>query len=389
METIGAFITAQNGVLGTTYAVFSLMGLIARIVHAGDETALREFLEHRRVFRWGTGPVIGLPAYMFALRNAYLDRAHAPGFRLDVVDRAYDITLDKFSQLPAALQDMAADPNRPVGTVPAKCIDCRHYYRAFLKYCSMQGLDNMPALERERRASFLLQRFLLRHFFFSLLEGSRQLRPDVHRYTWSVNGKKICLYMPRAMSGKKKCEWLTHNIEAADLNAGDCRDRIQDIIKQRLWPEYTNAAATTSITAGGRNKIESPLSWSTVHGVTTQGFARILGEEKAAAIKDLRPSIRILGPERLKSLILALFEELEAGDYEAGRLARRFGLSESSLSRFAGGQWNTEDSPTYVPDLWRNMANLIGKNTDFIDAAQAAGVWDVISPLMQKEVTKK
>lgn len=385
MESISAFksTTTQEGTPITTYARSSLMDLIYQIVEGDSGPALREFLEYRRIFHWGPGPTVSLPTYLFALRDASLNRARSPKYRFDIVDRAYDITLDKFSRLPHSISDATDSSATSAAAAPGGGIDCRNYYRAFLTYYAKRNTEHLSALEREGNAAFLLQKFLLRHFYFSLLESSRQLRPDVHRYTWFVGGRTFCVYMPRSMSGKEKREWLERNIETAEVNGCDGREHIQRIIQDRLWPNYVVDSTLHPVDAACCESSLLPLPWSKMYGVTSGGFAHALAEEKAANIEQLRPSIRILGPDRLKRLILAIFDDLETGGYQAGSLARLFRLSESSLSRFAGTHWTKGDLQGRVPDLWRNMAHVVSRNTDFIEAAQAAGVWEQIAPLTQ------
>jgi len=61
---------------------------------------------------------------------------------------------------------------------------------------------------------------------------------------------------------------------------------------------------------------------------------------------------------------------------EAQALAKKFGLSSATFSRFASIRWSEGENLRFsnVPDLWSNTAGVLAANPDFVEAAGRAGV---------------
>ena len=128
-----------------------------------------------------------------------------------------------------------------------------------------------------------------------------------------------------------------------------------------------------------------PLPSAIETQVSVEGLAETVACEKAEQIKEQRPTIRHLGEEKLKKLIRTVFAKLAYGEYVEKDIARRFGLSEATFSRFAGSRWQNscdDTVETLVPDLWRNVAHTLAGHSDFVIAAQKAGVWRQISAVV-------
>jgi hypothetical protein len=119
------------------------------------------------------------------------------------------------------------------------------------------------------------------------------------------------------------------------------------------------------------------LSWAASHGISTRGMASAVAEEKAASIGEQRRAIRQLGAERLRRLVVEVFDALDSGEFNAAAIARRFGLSQASFSRFAATKRaaarNGSESP--LADLWLNTARCLSQSNDFIEAIKEIGLW--------------
>lgn len=372
----------MNGASG--YARMSLLDLARCVVESGDACALGELLEHRRIFRWTGGGGLLLAEYVARLRDRALDRRGTRN-AYEVADNAYDLTIDKFSNLPSPKKETSSLPRDDGNPVEQSGIDCRNYYRAFLHQCSARPIPDESQLECEAMAAWTLQKLVVRHFYLSRAEAVRRADPHIHRYFWRVKGKDLCLYMPRSMTGAEKREWLEKNIEAPDPDRPNERMRIQAVIDERLLGDRTVVFHEGIVNAMG-GTASPALPWAVEHEVSVKGLAETLAEEKAANIAGLRPSIRALRKTMLKTLIKDIFEMLRRGRYDEGSMAGEYGLSKSSFSRFCGSQWAqacSEAERRAIPDLWANLAELLAHHSAFVEAAQAAGVWDSVQEVLQ------
>jgi hypothetical protein len=86
----------------------------------------------------------------------------------------------------------------------------------------------------------------------------------------------------------------------------------------------------------------------------------------------------------LKRLILRIFKDLSGGKYEDKKVARRFGLSKATFSRFAGSRWLTTQSA--VPDLWRNTAEVLSTHPIFKEVAINTGFWEQVQSALKRGV---
>ena len=111
-------------------------------------------------------------------------------------------------------------------------------------------------------------------------------------------------------------------------------------------------------------------------------LAQVVAEEKTAHIDEQRQAIKNLGRKMLKDLILKIFESAEDGNITDAELARKFGLSKATYSRFAGSRWHKskESSP---PDLWVNTAQVLAMDPDFKETVKAAGAWQQIQSVLK------
>jgi hypothetical protein len=223
----------------------------------------------------------------------------------------------------------------------------------------------------------LLQGLVRRHFYMSLLEAERQADPFWSRYNWTVKGETICIWLPVSLERRKRREWLAKNIDDPDpLRSGE-RQRIQSIIGRNLVRERF-VGFSTDHPSNKNNLMPCPDP-----GETSEiSLADAVAGEKEKNICRLRPAIRALGKRRLKKLVLRIFKEISSGQYEDGKVARDFGLSKATFSRFAGSKWISKESS--IPDLWQNTAEVLSTNPIFKGMAIGAGVWGQVKSTLER-----
>ena len=90
----------------------------------------------------------------------------------------------------------------------------------------------------------------------------------------------------------------------------------------------------------------------------------------------------MLGKKRFKQLILRIFENIKSGEYSDEKLARDFGLSKATFSRFAGSQWHKKETP--IPDLWLNTAKVLSQNSTFKKVTKETGFLKQVKATIEK-----
>jgi AraC-like DNA-binding protein len=111
-------------------------------------------------------------------------------------------------------------------------------------------------------------------------------------------------------------------------------------------------------------------------------LAIVVADEKARNIHEQRRSIRNLGEEKLKHLILRIFEDIKYDDYQDKEIATDFGLSKATFSRFAGSDWAKTKST--IPDLWLNTAKVLSRHDGFRQIALKAGYLKEVETTLEK-----
>ena len=90
-------------------------------------------------------------------------------------------------------------------------------------------------------------------------------------------------------------------------------------------------------------------------------------------------------------MIRTIFTRLANEKYVEKDIARSFGLSPATFSRFAGSHWKNhcDNINMVVPDLWNNTAHTLAGHLDFVKAAQKAGIWKRVCEIVKPEETKE
>jgi hypothetical protein len=322
-----------------------------------------------------------LHEYLETLKIWASDRSWPYSNAFEIADKAYDLTMDKFTNMPSAFES-CGQSRQSVGRKPKRSgPNCRYYFKAFLHRMEQEFANNPPGskIEEEMKAAAVLQRFVRRHFLLSLLEAKRSTNEFWSRYNWQIGDNSICVWMPKFLKGKDRRTWLEKNVKDPDPVRPGERERIQRIIGGR----FVNMAyipLQDNLTQDPSDTIIDELMGRSQFGFS---LARFVADEKSADIENQRTSIKNLGKEKLKHLVLRIFEDLDADTFQDQQIARDFGLSKSSFSRFAGSRWNVAESST-IPDLWLNTAQVLSTQPEFREAAIEAGVWKAVQKTLKK-----
>jgi len=237
--------------------------------------------------------------------------------------------------------------------------------------------------EKEALAVKTLQQMAVRHFIYCIKESSRSLNPLRSRYQWHLDGTIIIVWMPVTITGNNRRLWLEEHIDDPNPNRPDEKQRIQQIIDSELGFGEVSHMGNFKYTLSADCRLEEIQPANTDDETGVSDMAKAVVDEKAKNIHLMRPSVRILGRTKLRKLITRIFEQITEGCYEEKTLAQRFGLSQSSLTRFAGRRWqiSTNSRP---PDLWSNLAQLLSKNgTVFSSMAKACGIWKDVQEVIK------
>jgi hypothetical protein len=366
------------------YCNLSLVKLVRTIVDKGDRRALEEFHNNRTLFRYSGGPPSRFIDYLNELRESAAKRFWSAPKAFEVAEKAYDLTIEKFNNLPGQKKPPAAK-NQKSRKVKRGGASCRYYLRAFLERAAWSFVTKPPAnqIQEEARAAMVMQGLVERHFYLSLLEAERKANPFWSRYNWKVRGRTICVWLPVSLAGRERRRWLEKNIDNPDpLREGE-RARIQAVIDSNL---VRGGFVPLSEAPDGSNEDEFLRRFDSgeTFGIS---LAEAVAEEKTRNIHQQRRSIRALGKKRLKKLIVRIFEDIDSGEYKDEKIASQFKLSKATFSRFAGSRWLL--SPLALPDLWRNTAQILSKQPDLKEVAVSTGVWGQVQSALQRDAPVK
>jgi len=365
---------SQSGM--SPYSRMSLMRLFNFIVEDSDGLALEEV--HNRPLFLAKGALLRLIQYLNWLRELAANRLLDIRNSDEISEIAYDLAVTKFSEL----------PNEKEEGMKRRGAGCRLYFRAIQLSVNRSYQADPPAgeLERETRAAKILQRYVNRHFRFSIYEALRIADRFWSRYYWRIGGEdQICVKLPVVLAGSKRRAWLEKNIDNPDPKRPGEAKRIQEIINRKFIREmFTPFEAVSASLDPEKNDPETKF-WSKEDEHNGIMLSKVVAKEKAINIRKQRPAVRKLGKSKLKKMILQIFDDLQNDDYKDVKIARAFNLSKATFSRFAGSKWRQNDSQ--IPDLWLNTAQIISKHDIFRELAEKAGVWEKVKLAANKSST--
>ena len=181
------------------------------------------------------------------------------------------------------------------------------------------------------------------------------------------------------MSGRRCRRWLEANFPDVDPKRPGERDRLQGRV-DRLLARRRVLSLDRLSRSGGQVPAHHSRPES-ADDTSVHGLAAVVAGEKAENLEAQRPSIKVLGGPTVKRLVETVFESLATNQHKAETIARTFGLSKATFSRFAGCHWRRDSGASgesAVPDLWRNTAHILASCEEFVAVARQAGVWDRI-----------
>jgi hypothetical protein len=364
------------------YRSLFLVNLVKRIVDKGDRLALIEFHNHRTLFKCkGSRPLL-FTDYLEKLREMTTRRTWIAANSDEVANKAYDLTLDKFNNLPSR-EKRSRRTKSNSGGVKRKGPNCRLYFKAFLNEVARSFETAPPAneIEEEARAAKIMKGLVSYQFDRSLREAQRRTNPFRSRYNWKVGGRTIYVWLPLSLKGRERKVWLEKHMENPDpLRPGE-RERIHSIINQHFPRERVVDLNEATDSSGEQ---QTP-PWSNPGKAFEISLAEAVAEEKVANIRKQRESIRMLGEEKLRQLILRIFKDLSLGRYEDKEVAGHFDLKKATFSRFAGSRWLQGRS---IPDLWRNTAEVVLAHPIFKEVAISAGVWKEVEGTLTRAASQ-
>ena len=363
---------------GKSLQQLSLLELAKEIAETGDSSALKEFHDRRTIFKFGKkGDNLLFAEYVRKLMEVTAGFTWPGRDYTQIAEMAYDLTIYKFCHLPAKKVSNVPDNTDPDRTVSLKGPDCQNHFRGYLVKTRKDFKDNPPSnpLEEEARAAALMQSHVNTHFYLARLEAERQANPFWSRYDWKLSGHNLTVWLPKYVSGRARGLWLETHVDSPDPLRPEERERVQGIIDRHFIKEFTRKIDERThipdqpdITVGfAGNRIADTL-------------APTVAEEKVGHIENQRRAIRALGPEKLEQLILRVFNNMKDDVGEDSRIAREFGLSKATFSRFAGSRWYESQGQT--PDLWRNTAHLLASDESFKQTAIECGVWSKVEAVL-------
>ncbi|MCG2721922.1 MAG: hypothetical protein L6290_07905 [Thermodesulfovibrionales bacterium] len=366
----------------------STVALVRRIVEDSDKLSLKVFLETRKLFCTRSKKPLLLDEFLLVLHEKMAKndfKYQIPNVTTtEVADCVYDKTKNKYMNMPQRDSLAGCADDRPSSK---KEVDCRKCYSAFL--IKMQRKIDEGEIktqeDEEVQSGILLRNLVAKNFFsYSFMDCRRDLSHSI-RYEWKVGGGTLSLWHPPHVKAAEFREWLKTRITDVDLKRPNENQRIQSLIDEHFGSIFfVSIDQDPGVVFPGSYEID-PLE-AKQKQMFPHSLAEAVAGEKVANIHELRPAIRAMGKEALKRLILDIFSDLaEQGDYELNQLAREYEISKSTLSRFAGTKWkeDKDSNVKYVPDLWQNTAEILGKDPVFMETAFALGFADRIKEVLE------
>jgi len=154
MKLLEAVSIPANSANKTSYRSLSLVELIKKIVEESDRIGLEEFHSNRTIFNYRGKPPLLFIDYLNELREATARKTWIAPNPLEVAERAYDLTIEKFNNLPEIEEPSLPAKSKSRPSKKRKGTNCRFYFKAFLKYVARSFERRPPAsqIEEEARA---------------------------------------------------------------------------------------------------------------------------------------------------------------------------------------------------------------------------------------------
>ncbi len=353
---------------GIKYSSLSTFELIERVSVLEDHNALNYFLSFRKLFTI-SGKRVLLPEYLLKLKEGkfypYLIISNNETKLDEKLDLISDRTLQKFS----VLKKYSEKIEGPY---------CNNQYNELYKLLTdyYKSEKTISQLDLELKAESCLKGMVIRHLKFSWLEACRKTNRLYQRYRWLLTGGAIELMKPIGIKGREFTKWLENNIENPDPSNKGEKYRIQNAVDN--WFGHSSEIDYESIAYSQHDKFDQYF-YSERY---PEDFVTLVANEKSENINKLKPSIRLLGLNKLKKFIKEILDNIMYNENKDISIAKEYGLSKATYSRFAGKNWKNNNNGE-VPDLWKNIAHIITSDPTFTEMAISFRIKTVIDSILK------
>ena len=344
--------------------------LLMRIVEDCDQDALNHLVEYRRIILSGDTWLF-LPEYIKMLcdtsTRSYYHRAEYRYIGFDeFMNNTYNCLVDRFIELPY------------IGSSSMKCIA---QYRSILR--KVGETHHMSELQQEQKIGRVFKETVTNHLYLCMREVIRSSNPFLTRYTWTRNGTTLMtLYRPTTVDVKEITHWLDETFPDIDNKDPSFKEEVQKQLDDR-FQRGGYIALDDHGEKDDKQPIEIPIhDEEYTEYPTLEGIIQKIVQRKEQEFDQLRAGIRKLGIRRMKQLVRDILDAVTDGAYNLSDMARKYGLSKATLSRFAGNTWESDDAAS--PDLWKNSMQVILQNTPMLEMAAEAGIKEALSVLLEK-----
>lgn len=155
------------------------------------------------------------------------------------------------------------------------------------------------------------------------------------------------------------------------------RDELQDLINRRFgnphpvpWDEVDEARDCP-------RDNRTPPDIMIAREVAKMHIAERVAEYMAAHYRELRPTLRRVGPDGVRDLVFKILSALPTDDYDASKTAHALNLDPATYNRIAG--------KTGFSDIARFTARLCLQDEQVMEFACECGMWVYICRFLDDE----
>ena len=352
-------------------SIRTLVGLIIRTNLADPESCRRALqcvavLLSRLLFRYGRDR-LNLLDYV-GRRSESMAKQPSDRHASDP-DEIYNLVTNRWLFVPAETD------GEPFGSLAT--------YRAFARHLDrLHQTNTFPSpLDSERAEAHVMQTLVELHLRWALQTQRTRRSAAWSRYTFHGPDACLTLLVPRRVPGQERRTYVERC--AGPIRPGDPgeQQRVQAAIDAYAGP---GLGFTIDEARDAGHGLERPdhAAIEAEDEARCVRFIDGLAEEKSATAHLQRDAIAALGPHGVRDLVGRVMSDVMADDYHPASVAADFGLSRSTMTRFAARHWR--DDRTGLPsDLWLNAARLLGRNPLLIEAAKNAGLLDEVRRIAQ------